>query len=143
MNFKPIHSVRGFALAQQLTVSVIFVILVTIAAPSCTAHFQKGRLTEGVQTLSKYELAMETYYLANGAYGEDDACGVSLPSSSELFTYACETDGEDFTATLKGHGALEGYQYVLDTSARPHRTVMFAGNQVSNGTCWMTREAHC
>lgn len=143
MNFKPIHSVRGFASAQQLVVSVIFVILVTIAAPSCTRHFQKGHLSEGVQSLSKYELAMESYYLANGAYGDEEACGVSLPSTSELFTYACETDGEDFTATLKGKGALEGYQYVLDTSAKPHKTVMFDGSRVSSNACWMTREAHC
>jgi Tfp pilus assembly protein PilE len=142
MNFTPAHSVRGFALAQHLVVSVIFVILVTIAAPSCTRHFQKGRLTEGVQSLGKYELAMESYYLAHETYGEDNACGVSLPASSEIFAFSCETDGEDFTATLNGKGALEGYRYVLDTSTRPHKTVLFEGNRVSNA-CWMTRDAHC
>ena len=142
MRFTSAHSVRGFALAQHLVVSVIFVILVTIAAPSCSRHFQKGRLTEGVQTLSKYELAMESYYLAHENYGEGDACGVALPASSEVFAFSCETDGEDFTATLNGKGPLEGYRYVLDTSAKPHKTVLFDGNSVSNA-CWMTRDSHC
>jgi Tfp pilus assembly protein PilE len=141
MNFTSTHSVRGFALAQHLVISVVFVILVTIAAPSCTAHFQKSRLTEGVQGLSKYELAMESYYLAHESYGED-ACGVTPPVSSDVFAYSCTTDGEDFTATLMGRGALEGYQYVLDTSAKPHKTVLFGGTRVSNA-CWMTRDAHC
>jgi Tfp pilus assembly protein PilE len=143
MNFTSANSVRGFALAQHLVVSVIFVILVTIAAPSCTRHFQKGRLTEGVQSLGKYELAMESYYLAHGAYGKDDACGVSPPAGNELFAWSCEADGEAFTATLVGKGALEGYKYVLDTSAKPHKTVIFEGNRVANNSCWMTREAHC
>jgi Tfp pilus assembly protein PilE len=142
MNFTSANSVRGFALAQHLVVSVIFVILVTIAAPSCSRHFQKGRLTEGVQALSKYELAMESYYLAHENYGEGEACGVALPASSDVFAFSCETDGEDFTATLSGKGALEGYRYVLDTSAKPHKTVLFDGNSVSNA-CWMTRDANC
>jgi Tfp pilus assembly protein PilE len=142
MRFTSAHSVRGFALAQHLIVSIIFVILVTIAAPSCTRHFQKGRLDQGVQSLSKYQLEMESYYVDHGAYGEDDACGVSLPANSEFFAYSCKTDGEDFTATLSGMGALEGYQYVLDTSSKPHKTVLFEGQKVSNA-CWLTRDSHC
>jgi Tfp pilus assembly protein PilE len=142
MRFTSAHSVRGFALAQHLIVSVIFVILVTIAAPSCTHHFQKARLTEGVQSLGKYQVAMETFYLDHGAYGEDDACGVALPSNSEFFAYSCSTDGQEFTATLSGIGALEGYRYVLDTTSKPHKTVLFEGEKVSNA-CWLTRDSHC
>jgi Tfp pilus assembly protein PilE len=123
-------------------VSIIFVILVTFAAPSCTRHFQKSRLTQGVQTLSKYEVEMENYFLDNGAYGEDNACGVSPPAASEFFAFSCKADGEDFTATLTGIGALEGYRYVLDTSAKPHKTVLFEGQTVTNA-CWLTRDSHC
>jgi Tfp pilus assembly protein PilE len=123
-------------------VSIIFVILVTIAAPSCTRHFQKGRLDQGVHSLSRFQLAMETYYLDHGAYGEGNACGVALPANSEFFAYSCKTDGEDFTATLSGVGALDGYRYVLDTTSKPHKTVLFEGQKVTNA-CWLTRDSHC
>jgi|SRR5690606_16484356 len=134
---------RGFAITQHLAVTAISVVLVTFAASSCTSHLQKARLAQGVQALGRYQLGMEQFYLAHGTYeSATQACGVPPPEPPKFFTFACETDGDSYRATLTGTGALSGYRYVLDDTATPHKTELYEGVPVSK-SCWLTREAHC
>jgi hypothetical protein len=86
---------------------------------------------------------MERFYLDHGRYDNAAAhCGVTPPADTEFLSFSCRTSGTSYTATLHGIGALAGYEYVLDDSARPQRTLQFEGAPVSKN-CWLTHSGNC
>jgi Tfp pilus assembly protein PilE len=123
--------------------AALFAVLALAAVPHLKQQKQRERLTDGVSLLSLYAVEMERYFLDHGRYdsaGSDSKCGVSPPANTQFLSFSCKTDGETYVATVRGVGALEGYEYVLDDSSR--KTVRFAGAPV-HANCWLRTESSC
>jgi len=126
---------------DKIVILVVFTIVALAAVPSLQRHRQQERLTDGVSALSRYALEMERFHLQNGHYGETD-CGVSPPANTAFLSFSCQVDGDSYVATVRGIGALEGYEYALDDSMQPRKTVRFAGARVHRN-CWLKTAGSC
>jgi prepilin-type N-terminal cleavage/methylation domain-containing protein len=135
----------GFTLIELLTAIAIVAVLAAIAIPAYTRYVVRSHLTEGMDTLSAYQVQMEHYYQDSGNYGVSPACGggvIALPVNTQYFTYACTTTGQTYTATASGIGRVVGYTYTVDDSATPRKTTRLSGSAV-NKTCWATQASDC
>lgn len=121
--------------------AAVFAILALSAVPHLQKQRQRARLTDGVSLLSQYAVEMERFYLQNNRYDNaSSGCAVPTPASTSFLTFSCRTDGETYVATVRGVGALDGYEYVLNDSSR--KTVRFAGAAV-HANCWLRTESSC
>jgi Tfp pilus assembly protein PilE len=128
---------------EKIVIVFVFAIAALAAVPSLQRHRQHERLTDGVSALSRYAAEMEHFYLEHGRYDTSASeCGVRPPANTRFLSFSCRTNGESYIVTLRGVGALEGYEYVLDDSTQPQRTVRFAGTEV-NAKCWLSTESRC
>lgn len=137
------HRSRGFASTEKIVIVVAFAVLAMAAVPTLQRHRERERLTDGVSALARYASEMERFYLEHGRYGEaQSGCGVPPPANTHFLSFSCRTDGESFIAAVRGMGALAGYEYVVDASSQPRRTVRFGGATV-NASCWLRSASSC
>jgi Tfp pilus assembly protein PilE len=128
---------------QRFVIAFVFAMVALAAVPQLQAHRKRERLTDGVSALARYAADMERFYLANGRYDNtDSSCGVRPPANTEFLSFSCRTEGDTYSVTLRGVSALEGYEYVLDGSTQPRKTVRFAGAKV-HANCWLSSESSC
>ena len=149
MNFTRLKSVssmqraRGFASTEKVVIVAVLAIVSMMAVPNLKRQRERAVLTDGVIALARYSVEMERFNLVNGSYGKaQPACGVQPPTSSKLLSFSCRTDGDSYAVTLRGIGALDGYEYILDTSSRPRRTERYAGAPV-HARCWLKNSSNC
>jgi Tfp pilus assembly protein PilE len=128
---------------EKIVIVFLFAAGALAAIPSLQRHRQHERLTDGVSALARYSAEMESFYLEHARYdNSESSCGVRPPANTQFLSFSCRTDGESYTLTLRGVGALEGYEYVLDGSSQPRKTVRFAGTEV-HANCWLSSESRC
>ncbi|GAP34809.1 type IV pilus biogenesis protein PilE [Piscinibacter sakaiensis] len=121
----------------------ILAILAAIALPSYTSYVRRGQLQDAFTNLSDLGLRMEQYFQDNRSYANGANCGVTMPTTSKLFTFTCSTANSGTTYTLTATGktgtGVLGYVYTLNES-RQRRTTKFANaDQTSNNGCWAVK----
>lgn len=134
----------GFTLVEVLCAMAIVALLAAIALPSYRSYVVRSHLPEGMNILSGYQIQLEHFYQDQGNYGSaPPACGVSVPSATTYFTYACSSanSGQTYTATATGTGAASGYVYSVDDT-QTRKTTQYAGSSVSK-SCWATKLSDC
>ena len=134
---------RGFVSTEKVVVVAVLAIVAMMAVPNFQQQRKRAVLTDGVIALARYSVEMERFNLVNGSYGKaQPTCGVQPPTSNKLLSFSCRTDGDSYAVTLRGIGALDGYEYILDTSSRPRRTERYAGAPV-HARCWLKNTSNC
>ena len=130
----------GFTLIEVMIVVVVVAILAAIAVPSYSQYVTRSRLTEAHGTLATFRLRMEQSYQDNGNFGAS-SCSVPLTSTS-FFTYRCSltANGQGFTATATGIGAVAGHSFSIDEQGQK-LTTAFPG--AGSASCWLVRTGVC
>jgi len=134
----------GFSLVELLCAMGVVAILAAIAIPTYRAYVIRSHLPEGMNILSGYQIQLEHFYQDQANYGSaPPACGLTVPSATQYFTYSCSSanSGQTYTATATGTGMLTGYIYTVDDT-QAHNTTRFAGSTVSK-SCWATKLSDC
>ncbi len=121
----------GFTMIELMVSMVIVAILATVALPSYTRYIQRGDLVEATQALSQYRVQMEQWYQDNNSYANGAACGAALPTTLVNFAVTCAltagTNGQAYTATATGSGAVNGFKYTVDQNATQVTTGLPSG----------------
>ncbi len=136
-------SARGFTLIELLITMAIVAILASVAMPSYADYVRRARLADAFNTLAEYRTRMEIAYNNNGNYGVK-GCSVAAAAATDYFTFGCAltANGQDFTATAAGAGAVAGYTYSIDGSG-VRRTTAFKDQSGMPKPCWMQKGTEC
>lgn len=87
------HLKKGFTLIELLVVISIMAILSSIVLTSLASAREKARVSELVQNLKQFQIALEVYKEATGKYPYED-------SPSDPFMYSVGGGGDEITANL-------------------------------------------
>jgi type IV pilus assembly protein PilE len=133
---------HGFTLIEVMITVAIVAILSAIALPAYNAYLQRSRVPPALDALSALATRMEQRFQDTGNYANDDACGVTLPTADN-FTIDCDlsNDGQGYTATATGSGAVEGYGYSINHLGVRQTTAHPKGAPTTN--CWSMRGTVC
>lgn len=137
----PTRPARGFTLIEVMITVAIVAILSAIAVPAYTAYIQRARVPPALDALNALATRLEQRFQDTGSYANADACGVAMPSA-ENFTVTCalSNDGQGFTATATGSGAVDGYTYTINHQGVRATTSHPKG---ANAGCWTMRGSTC
>jgi type IV pilus assembly protein PilE len=132
----------GFTLVELMVVVAIIGIIAAIGIPSYTNYVTRGRLTEAHSTLMNLRIRLEQFYLDNRNYGVAPACGVQMPTGSQVqnFTFTCVTAnaGQTYILTATGTGGAAGFTFTLnEANQRATTQVPGAGGWTASATCWI------
>lgn len=134
----------GFSLIELMITLVIAAVLATIALPAYQDYLRRGRVQEAPATLAELRTQLEQYYQDNRNYGTGTTCGVTIPSATTSFTYACAlgSTNQTFTATATGtDGLTTGLIYSIDEqSNRTTRCRNCAWNFSATINSWVIRK---
>jgi type IV pilus assembly protein PilE len=138
---KPTCPDRGFTLIEVMITVAIVAILSAIAVPAYTAYIQRARVPPALDALNALATRLEQRFQDTGNYANADACGVAMPTA-ENFTVTCalSNNGQGFTATATGSGAVSGYTYTINHLGVRATTAHPKG---SNAGCWTMRGSTC
>ncbi len=145
---------QGFTLLELLVVVGVVAILASVAYPSYTDYIIRGKLAEGMSTLSDGRVKMEQYFQDNRTYAAASPAAngcpsttVPVPASTSTFTYQCSNlSATTYTLTATGTDRVLGFVYTIDqnntkqTTAAPgdHATGWDAATMPAN--CWIVRK---
>ena len=134
----------GFTLIELMVAVSIVAILATIAWPAYTDYVRRGQLAEVPGQLASTRVALEQYFQDNRSYvSSGTTCGVTMPSTSQYFSYSCTGSATTYTLTAAGVSSkpTSGYSYTLDQDNNK-KTVTFKGATV-NKSCWLMKGTEC
>ncbi len=142
----PRHAVprpaRGFTLIEVMITVAIVAILSAIALPAYNAYVQRSRVPPGLEALSTLATRMEQRYQDTGSYANGEACGASMPAATNFeITCALSDEGQGFTATATGTGAVDGYAYTINH--RGVRRTTAHPNGAPDEACWSLKGGVC
>lgn len=133
-------SASGFSLIELLVAIAIISILATVATPLFSEYFLRGKLSQGMSTLTQLAVQMEKRYLDYRRYDDNGACVVTAPSD-DYFNYSCESEGQNYLwlATTKDGQ----YSYSIDQDNH-RKTELYEGSSSSAENCWqLSADGRC
>lgn len=143
----PTRSANGFTLIELMVTIAIVAILAAIALPSYSDYIKRGKLTEATNALTDYRVHMEQSYQDNRQYGTGTTCAVTLPTTTENFTYTCAVTGagtlQTYTATATGNSGTPVASFVYKIDEKANRTttsVPTGGWGTVPAPCWIVRK---
>ncbi len=137
---------RGFTLIELMITIAIIAILAAIALPSYSDYVRRGRLTEGLSTLSSQRVKMEQFFQDNRTYAGTCAAGtVAPPPVSVNFTYVCTPSAVGvvpslYLITATGVGSVDGFIYTMDQGNARVTTGLPSGWVGTGNLCWVTKK---
>ena len=137
---------RGFTLIELMITIAIIAILAAIALPSYSDYVRRGRLTEGLSTMSSQRVKMEQFFQDNRSYAGACAAGTVAPlPTTPSFTYACALSGagvvpSTYTITATGTGTMLGFVYTMTEANVRTTTGLPAGWLGTGNACWVTKK---
>lgn len=127
---KPVY--RGFTLIELLIAVAIVAILAAVAVPSYMDSLRKSRRSDATTSLSRIQLAQETFRLSNTTYAASPATlGLSTSSSDGYYTLAIS--GNSATGYIATATAVAGKSQASDTGCTTI-TLRVSGNSVQGAT---------
>jgi type IV pilus assembly protein PilE len=130
----------GFSLIELLVTLTIVSILATIATPLFSEYFQRGKLSQGLATLTQLAVQMEKSYLDYRRYDDNGTCLVTAPSD-DYFDYSCESAGQNYLwlATTKDGQ----YSYSINQDNQ-RKTELYDGSSSTAEDCWqLSADGRC
>lgn len=138
----PTRNDRGFTLIEVMITVAIVAILSAIALPAYTAYVQRSRVPPALDALSSLATRLEQRYQDTGSYANGEACGATMPSADNFtITCALSDDGQGFTATATGSGAVDGYVYTINHQGVRATTAHPNGTPATS--CWSMKGSVC
>jgi type IV pilus assembly protein PilE len=144
---KPLQDFCGFTLIELMIVVAVVAILSAIALPSYRNYVIRGRIPEATSNLAATQVKMEQWFQDQRTYlnAGGTACGVAVPSGTQLkyFSFACTGGSGTFTLTATGAstGGMSGFTYTVNESNTRASTVTSPAPsawQASQANCWIT-----
>lgn len=134
---------RGFTLIEMMITVAIIGILAAVALPIYSKYVLRSQLTEALNNLSAFRIALEQSYQDNRTYALGANCGVANPTG-KYFTFSCVPNnaGQGYLATATGitTTAAKGYTYTVDQSNVQATTSVGAGAACATSTtAWVTK----
>lgn len=129
---------NGFTLIELMIAVAIVAILAAIAIPSYSSYVNRSKLSEGADALAAVQIKMESYYQNTQTYDNGGVCGVP-PVNTTNFTITCATNnnGQGYTYTASGTGAIAGTNYTINEQGNKNTT----GS--SSKACWIITGSEC
>jgi type IV pilus assembly protein PilE len=133
---------RGFTLIEVMITVAIVAILSAIALPAYTAYIQRARVPPALDALNALATRLEQRFQDTGSYANGDACGAAMPDTDKFaITCALSDEGQGFTATATGSGAVDGYVYTINHQGVRATTAHPKG--VPETSCWSMKGGIC
>jgi len=132
----------GFTLVEVMIVIAIVAIGASVAIPYYRDYVERSRLSEAFSTLSMLTTRMESYYLDNRSYFNEDSgnCGVPSPKG-EYFTFECESEGDYYIWTAKASFGDNDYEFQIndEENSMVKKTNVFKSESITKD-CWIIHE---
>jgi type IV pilus assembly protein PilE len=133
-------SQKGFTLIELMIVVAIIGILAAVAMPAYSNYTLRGNIPNATSNLATARIAMEQYYQDNHTYLNGGACGATMPTNVQFFTFAC---AGAYTITATGTGSMAGFTYTIDQSNNKTSTIAAPANSswiAPQTNCWITKQ---
>jgi len=112
---------HGFTLIEMMVTVAIIGILAAVALPIYSRYVLRSQLTEALNNLSAFRIALEQNYQDNRSYASAGGgnCGVTSPTG-KYFNFGCTLNngGQGYLATATGLSGTTtaGFVYTIDQS---------------------------
>lgn len=126
------QSNQGFTLIELMVAITIVGILAAVSVPLFSEYFQRGKLSQGISTLTQLAVQMEKSYLDFRKYDDNGDCIVSSPTD-QYFNYSCSSNGQNFSWVATSKDGK--YKYSIDHNSQ-RSTELFAGSTPTANNCW-------
>ncbi|WON76339.1 prepilin peptidase-dependent pilin [Serratia sp. UGAL515B_01] len=103
---------RGFTLIELMVVIAIIAILSAIGIPTYQRYIQKAAMTDMLQAMAPYKMAIEMCSLENGTPSECNAGTKGIPAS-EASRYVSTIEVKQGVISLTGTQSLQGLTVTL------------------------------
>ncbi|BAL25515.1 type IV pilin protein [Azoarcus sp. KH32C] len=130
----------GFTLIELMIAMVVVAILAAVAIPSYMDSIRKSRRADATTSLTKLQLAQETWRLNHSTYtGTLSDLGLTSTSSDGYYTIGITSGTASATGYTATAAAVSGKSQANDSGCTTITlTVSSGGNTISNtpATCW-------
>jgi type IV pilus assembly protein PilE len=138
---------RGFTLPEIMVAVAIVGITASVAIPMYSRYVVRGKVPQGLDTITATATRLEQYYQDHGHYGNNGTCanGAWAMPTTNNFTLSCAVTGagQGFTLTLTGQSGsqMSGYTYTLDNLGTKRTLAHPVGVPAAN--CWSIKGSSC